>query len=202
MRCAALVALLLPALALAESPEQRFAKLRDNAEPLSSVGAFVDKYVGDCASGGECAKNAEAFRRAANGKQYYMIITETTYNSLQVGSVNVSDGTFTLNLTPFFAGSNSAITHGAPGKSDANGNPLMAFIAIPSKMPEGWNPAMMQRQVEAQALRVQLVFTPQALWTLPKKGGGQNKGVNTRFDGVLVTVGRTGELVGAWFAKR
>lgn len=204
MRCAIALLLLVPTFALADI-DKRFATLRDNAEPLASVGAFVDKYVGDCLSavlgGGECEKSADAFRRAANGKQYYMIVTETTAGVMQLGEVNMRDGTFILNLTPFFAGSNSAITHGAPVKTDAAGNPIMPFIRIEGKIPDGWNAGLLTRQVQGQALRLQIVFTPQGLWTLPKKGGGQIKGIKSRFDGVLVTVGRTGETVGLWLAK-
>lgn len=204
MRMCVMAMLLFSSLASADA-DRRFTKLRDNAEPLASVGAFVDKYLGDCASpmlgGGECEKNAEAFRKAATGKQYYMIITETTYNALQVGEVNLREGSFILNLTPFFAGSNSAITHGAPAKTDSAGNPIMPFLRIDSVFPDGWNPAMMQRQVQAQALRLQIVFTPLGIWTLPKKGGGQIKGVKARFDAVLVTVGRTGDQVGLWLGK-
>jgi hypothetical protein len=46
-----------------------------------------------------------------------------------------------------------------------------------------------------------VVFTPDDVWTLPKKGGGTMKGVKARFDAVLVQVGRTGEVVGTWYAK-
>ncbi len=193
---------LLPLLAFADA-DKRFTKLRDNAEPLTSVSAFVDKYVGDCLPliGGECERNAESFRKAANGKQYYMIVTERTAGVLQLGEINQRDGTFVLLLTPFFAGSNSAITHGAPTRTDAAGNPVMAFLRIDSKFPEDWTPAMMARQVAAQALRLQIVFTPEGLWTLPKKGGGTIKGVRARFEAVLVSVGRTGEQVGLWQPK-
>jgi hypothetical protein len=193
---------LLPLVAHADV-DRRFAKLRDNAEPLSSVGALVDKYVGDCLPlvGGECERNAEAFRKASNGKQYYMIVTETTAGVLSMGEINQREGTFVLQLTPFFSGSNSAVTHGAPTKTDANGNPVMPFIRIDAKFPDGWNPALMTRQVQAQALRLQIVFTPEGLWTLPKKGGGTIKGVKARFEAVLVTVGRTGDQVGLWVRK-
>lgn len=194
---------LVPAVALGEV-DRRFAQLRDNAEPLASVGAFVDKYVGDCLSpmlgGRDCEKNAEGIRRAANGKKYYLIITEGTSNVLQMGEVDVRSGRFILNLTPFFAGSNSAVTHGAPSKIDANGNVVLPFIRIESVLPDGWNPGMMGRQVQAQALRIQVVFTVLDLWTLPKKGG-KLKGVKARFDAVVVTDGRTGTQVGAWYAK-
>lgn len=194
---------LIPAVALADV-DPRFAKLRDQAEAMGAVSAFVEKYVGDCASklmgGGECEKNAEVFRQGATGKKFYMIITEETSTVLQMGEVK-RDGNFVLNLTPFFAASGSAITHAAPAKTDADGNPVMPFIRIEGTLPDGWNPAMMARQVQSQALRLQIVFTPQGVWTLPKKGGGTMKGVKARFDAVLVSVGRTGDQVGLWMGK-
>ncbi|MEW6431069.1 MAG: DUF6066 family protein [Myxococcota bacterium] len=204
MRWLVTLAVLAPAVALADA-DARFAQLRDQAEALSSVSSFVDKYVGECASpllgGGECVKNAELFRRGATGKKFYMIVTEDSSGALQMGEVNVGKGTLVLNLTPFFAGSNSAITHGAPSKVDANGNPVLPFIRIPAALPEGWNPGLMARQVQSKALRMQIVFTPQGLWTLPRKGGGTIKGVKAKFEAVLVTVGRTGEQVGLWVNK-
>lgn len=204
MRWLMTLAVLVPAMALADA-DARFAKLRDQAEALTSVASFVDKYVGDCASpllgGAECEKNADIFRRGATGKKFYMIITEDSSGVLQMGEVNVGKGTLTLNLTPFFAGSNSAITHGAPSKTDSNGNPVLPFIRIPSELPEGWNPGLMARQVQSKALRMQIVFTPQGVWTLPKKGGGTIKGVRAKFEAVLVTVGRTGDQIGLWLNK-
>lgn len=204
MRWLVTTMLVVPALVWADA-DPKFVKLRDQAEPLTSVGSFVEKYVGDCASpllgGAECEKNAEIFRRGATNKKFYMIITEDSAGVLQLGEVNVGQGTLTLNLTPFFAGSNSAITHGAPSRTDSNGNPVLPFLRIPSQLPEGWNPGLMARQVQAKALRLQIVFTPQGLWTLPKKGGGSIKGVKARLEAVLVTVGRTGEQVGLWVNK-
>lgn len=203
MKSVTLLVLMLPALALADA-DHRFAKLRDQAEVMGAVSAFVEKYVGDCQSrllgGGECEKNAEIFRQGATGKKFYMIITEETSGVLQMAEVK-REGAFVLNLVPFFAASGSAITHGAPAKTDADGNPVMPFIRIDSQMPDGWNPAMMARQVSSQALRLQIVFTPQGVWSLPKKGGGTMKGVKTKFDAVLVTVGRSGDQVGLWLGK-
>lgn len=204
MRFLMTLTLLVPALALADV-DQRFAKLRDQAEAMGAISAFVEKYVGDCASrmlgGGECEKNAEVFRQGATGKKFYMIITEETSSVLSMGEVKMRDGLFTLNFTPFFSASGMAITHGAPAKTDADGNPVMPFIRIDGQMPEGWNPAMMARQVSSQALRLQIVFTPQGVWTLPKKGGGTLKGVKAKFEAVLVTVGRTGDQIGLWLGK-
>lgn len=203
MKLLTAVVVLIPTLALADV-DQRFAKLRDQAEAMGAVSAFVDKYVGDCASkmmgGGECEKNAEIFRQGATGKKFYMIITEETSTVLSMGEVK-SNGQFVLNLTPFFAAAGMAITHGAPTKTDGDRNPVMPFIRMDAVLPDGWNPAMMQRQVQGQALRLQIVFTPQGVWTLPKKGGGQLKGVKAKFEAVLVSVGRTGDQVGLWLGK-
>lgn len=195
---------LVPVVAVAQV-DGRFDHLRDTAEPLTSVGAFVDKYVGDCASammgGTDCERNTQGFRRAANGKKYYLIVSEGTGNVLQVAGVDNRTGRFILNLTPFLSGSSSAVTHGTPSRVDASGNLVLPFIRIESVLPDGWSPAMMARQVQAQGLRMQVVFTVQDLWTLPKKGGGRLKGVKAKFDAVVVTDGRTGTQVGAWFAK-
>lgn len=203
MKLLTAVVVLIPALALADV-DQRFAKLRDQAEAMGAVSAFVDKYVGDCASkmmgGGECEKNAEIFRQGATGKKFYMIITEETSQVLSMGEVK-SGGQFVLNVTPFFPAAGMAITHGAPTKTDGDGNPIMPFIRMDAVLPDNWNPAMMQRQVQGQALRLQIVFTPQGVWTLPKKGGGQMKGVKAKFEAVLVSVGRTGDQVGLWLGK-
>lgn len=194
---------MIPALALADA-DPKFVKLRDQAEAMGAISAFVEKYVGDCASkmlgGGECEKNAEIFRQGATGKKFYMIITEETSTVLSMGEVKLQ-GNFVLNLTPFFTASGMAITHGAPTRTDTDGNPVMPFIRIDSQLPDAWNPAMMARQVGAQALRLQIVFTPQGTWSLPKKGGGTMKGVKAKFEAVLVTVGRTGEQVGLWIPK-
>jgi hypothetical protein len=197
-------ALLLPALALADV-DIKFAKLRDSAEALSSLGSFLDKYVGDCGTvmegGGDCMKVAESFRRGANGKKFYMILTEDSTAVLSMGAFKPQGGEVELNLTPFFPGSNSAITHGAPSKTDANGNPVLPFITIKGVLPDAWNVQMLARQVSSRAMRLQIVFSPQGVWELPKKGGGKIRGVKTKIEAVLVTVGRTGEQVGLWINK-
>lgn len=193
-----------PALVWADV-DARFAKQRDSAEALSSLGSFLDKYVGDCGpvseGGAECSKNAEGFRRTANGKKFYMILTEDSTAVLAMAGFNPQGGEVTFQLTPFFPGSNSAITHGAPSKTDSNGNPIMPFITFKGTLPDTWNVQMMQRQVSSRQMRLQLVFTPQGLWELPKKGGGKIKGVKVKLEAILVTVGRTGEEVALWLNK-
>jgi hypothetical protein len=192
---------LIVASAASADADPKFAKLRDQAEALQGLGAFLDKYVGDCGTDADCKKNTETFRSAANGKKFYMIITEESVTNLSMGTYDPGSQSFTLNLTPIFTASNSALTQGAPAKTDANGNPVMPYMTIKGEVAEGGNAPGIQRAVNSKSLRLQVVFTPQGLWTLPKKGGGKIVGVRSRIDAVLVTVGRTGEQVGLYLAK-
>lgn len=198
----AMVGSVLPSLVLAEA-DARFVSVRNGAQALGSLGAFLDKYLGECGllSGAECEKRAALFRQEANGKSYAIIVTEDSRTVLEMGSANLKDRTLTLNLAPFFAASNSAITHGAPTRTDGHGNPVLPLLRIPSVIPADWTAGMMARQAAGGSLRLQLVFTPLGIWTLPKKGGGTIKGVRTRFEAVLIQVGRTGEHVGLWLNK-
>jgi hypothetical protein len=181
--------------------EPRFEKVKGDAEALQGLGSFLDKYVGDCGTDAECKKNTETFRTAANGKKFYMIISEEAVSNLTMGRYDPGSGEFSLNLTPFFPASNSAVTQGAPSHTDANGNPVMPFMTIKGQVPEGKNEQSISRAVAMKVLRLQVVFTPQGLWSLPKKGGGKIVGVKSRIDAVLVTVGRTGETIGLYVAK-
>ena len=199
------LATLLPLLAAADV-DARFAKLRDAADPIQSLGAFIDKYLGDdCGSvlegGGDCKKTAEAYRRQANTKKYYMLITEDSANMLSLGAYSPGTSDVTINLTPIFPGSSSAVTGGTPTHTDPNGNPVMPFVQMRGTLPDGWNAQMMGRMLQAGGMKMQVVFTPQGQWALSKKGGGTMKGVKAHIDAVLVTVGRTGEQVAIWINK-
>jgi hypothetical protein len=179
--------------------DPKFAKLRDSAEAIEGLGSFLDKYVGDCGTDAECKKNTEVFRQAANGKKFYMIITEDSVNTLQMGSYDPRGQTFNLNFTPFFPASNSAITGGAPSHTDANGNPVLPFMTLKGTVSEGGNASTVQRMIAMKTLRLQVVFSPQGLWSLPKKGG-KIVGVKARIEAVLVSIGRTGEQIALYTA--
>ena len=197
---AAAVALLLPALALADV-DPRFAKLRDESEPLGGLGAFLEKYIGACEGAlvdPQCKSQAEAFRKKYQGKRLYMIVTEDDATMLAPGPYSPGTGEYTINITPFFPGGRYALTHGAPKKTDASGNPLLPYLTVTGTLPEGWNGQMFSRMFSMRGMRVQVVFTPQGVWSLPKKGGGKNHGVTARIEGLLVSEGRTGGQMGLW----
>ncbi len=50
-------------------------------------------------------------------------------------------------------------------------------------------------------MKLHVIFTPQGLWALSKKGGGTMHGVKAHIDAVLVTVGRTGDEIAIWINK-
>lgn len=95
MRYAILMMGVLASSAAVADTDARFAKLRDNAEALTSLAGFVERYVGSCGpavtGGAECEKNAEVFRKGATGKKYYMIVVEESTAVLQMGEA-IEDG--------------------------------------------------------------------------------------------------------------
>lgn len=197
---AAVVTLLLPALALADV-DARFAKLRDASEPLGGLGAFLEKYIGACEGAfvdPQCKSQAEAFRKKYQGKRLYMIVTEDDATMLAPGAYSPGTGDYTIHITPFFPGGRYALTHGSPKKTDANGNPVLPLLTVSGTVPEGWNGQIFSRMFSMRGVRAQVVFTPQGVWSLPKKGGGKNHGVTARVEALLVTEGRTGQQLGLW----
>lgn len=201
---ALLLLVLSPSLALADVNE-RFAKLRDSAEPLGGLGAFLEKYVGLCDAmfaGPECKKKADSFRAESRGKTFYMIISEDQASMLAPGDIDMDTGEFTMFVTPFFPGGSYALTHGAPKRADKNGNPVMPLLTLEGQLPDEAQISRFVRLFRNRELRVQVVFTPESVWTLPKKGGGRNYGVKANIEGMLITHGRTGKEVARWFPKK
>ncbi len=193
--------LLVSALLSAGSP--RFDQLRDSAEPLGGLGAFLEKYVGECtgAVGPQCRASSSAFRSGARSKRFYMLVGEEATNVLSAGPFDAAQGEFTVQVTPFFSSGPYALTHGAPKKTDADGNPLLPFLRVRAKAPEDWSAARVQRLIAGREFRVEVIFTPEDIWTLPRKHGGKMYGVKTRFQALQITHVRTGQVVALWEAR-
>ncbi len=199
----AALAALVPCAALADV-DPKFAALRDAAEPVGGLGQFLDNFIGECATtggvDGECKQNAAAFRQKMHGKKLYMIVTEDRAGMLSAGDFDMRKGEFTIQVTPFFSAGGYALTQGAPKRTDANGNPMLPYITLKGAK-EDWDAMRFQRLFSSRELRLQVVFTPQEVWTLPKKGGGKIYGVRAKIEGLLVTVGRTGEQAALWVSR-
>jgi hypothetical protein len=195
--------LLLPTLALADV-DARFAQLRDQAEALGSLSTFLDKYIGECAGmfvSPSCRSDAEAFRGKYGGRKLYMIVREEVATMLSPGPYQPGSGNYTIQVIPSFPGGAYALTQGTPTQTDSAGNPLLPLIRISGTTPQGWAATDFLRLFSARQVRAQIVFTPQGVWTLPRKSGGKAQGVAARLEAILLTDARTGEPLGLWFAE-
>jgi hypothetical protein len=181
----------------------RFERLKDSAEPVGGLSGFLEKYIGECpaAARSQCRSSASAFRGRARSKRFYMLVREESASSLSIGSFDSAKGEFTLQVTPFFSSGPYALSHGAPKRTDAGGNPQLPFLVLRAKAPEDWNAARLQRLIASRELRLEVIFTPEDVWTLARKRGGKIYGVKTRFQALQVTSGRTGEVLALWEAR-
>ena len=182
---------------------ERFAKVRDDAEAIEGLGSFLDRYIGDCGilPSPDCISRAKTFRQGATGKKFYMIVTEESASMLSMGAFDPSTQKFTINMTPIFPASSYALTHGIPSRTDAHGNPVMTYLPISGVAPEETDAATIGRWVSMRNVRVQVVFTPQGVWEMPKKGGGKIRGVKAQFVAVRLTNAKNGAELGLWFAR-
>ncbi|MET0403662.1 MAG: DUF6066 family protein [Cystobacter sp.] len=203
MKHVILAALLLPSLALADV-DPRFGRLRDQAEPLGSLSAFLDKYVGECSglfSGIGCRDAAEAFRKQYEGKRLYMIVGENVATMARPGPYEPGSGNYVVEITPSFPGGPYVLTQGAPAQLGADDRPLLPPLRVTGTTPEGWSATDFMRLFSSRQVRIQLVFAPQAIWGLERKqGSGKLYGVAIRVEAMLLTNARTGDTLGLWFA--
>jgi hypothetical protein len=203
-RLLAALSLLVPLAAAALEGEARFQALQEGAQRLEGgLGAFLERCVGECqgAPDGACAASAAAFRRQYQGKRLYLVVSEEGASMVAPGAVDTARGEATVRLTPFFPASGYALTHGSPRQTDAQGNPVLPLVHIPASLPEDWDARMFQRAFQLRGLKLQVVFVPQGVWSLPRRGGGRMHGVSARVEAVRVTVERTGEPLGVWLAS-
>jgi hypothetical protein len=198
------VTLLLPALAVADV-DPRFARLRDSAEPLGSLSAFLDAFIGECSgffTRSSCQSDAEAFRKRSTDTPHYLILKEEQAAALlSAGPYQPGSGQYSIQVRPAFPGGGYLLTHGLPPQTDVKGQPVLPLIHVPGTTPEGGNAQSFLRLFSEKQIRVQVVFTPLAPWSLPQRDGSKVYGVSARVDALLLTHGRTGETLGLWFLE-
>lgn len=180
--------------------QQKFEQARSAAEPLGSLSAFLEKYLGACgqSSPPRCESNASAFRGKVDARRFFFAAGDESSNLLSVGRFDAARREYELKLTPFFAAGPYALTQGVPRQTDAAGNPLVSLLVLRGRAPDAWDRSRLERLVSARELRIELVFTPQQVWTLPRKGSGKIRGVKSRIDALQVVSSRTGEVIASW----
>ena len=171
---------------------------------MGGLRVFLDQYIGECAEpipGGGCEQRAQSFRKAAQGKRFYLQISEELATMLGPGNFDAAASRHSISVTPFFSAGGYALSQGAPKKTDAQGNPILPLIFAEGDTPAEWSEGRFQRLFGSRELRIEVVVIPQGLWALPKRGGGKILGVKAKLEGIRIT-GRGGVPVGFWFAAK
>ena len=191
---------LLPGLALAEG---RFDELKKEAQPFEGgLGEFLELYLGDCGTASNtanCKNRSKEFQTQAKGKRFYALVREDEAGMVGMSDSTRSGGDFTVEVTPFFPGAEHALTNAVPKKTDAKGNPILPVLMFAGKLPGVETVDDMERLFKNRGVRLELLFRPEQVWALPKKGGGQLTGVKAKLDAIQVT-SRTGAVLATWTA--
>jgi len=199
-RSALMLVTLVPAVTLAEG---RFDELRKDAQPFDGgLGDFLELYLGDCGTASNtanCRNRSREFQTQAKGKRFYALVREDEAGMVGISESTRSGGDFTIEVTPFFPGSEHALTNAVPKKTDAKGNPVLPVLMIPGTLPGAETVDDMVRLFKNRGVRLELLFRPEQPWALNKKGGGQLTGVKARLDAIQVT-SRTGAVLAIWVA--
>jgi hypothetical protein len=180
---------LLPCLAWAG--DAHFDALKGTAETYEGgLAGFLETYTGDCGetpSTSQCRQKAETFQKSVKGKHYYALVHEDAAGMVSFSSVGTAGSDFTVLVTPFFPGGAHAFTTQAPKKTDSRGNPIFPNLSLPGVLPEGETVDSVERLFRRRDVRVELIFSPEGFWTLPRKGGPPLTGCRGRLEALLVT---------------
>lgn len=189
------VAALLVALLPASVTAADLAALSATAERIDALEPFLSRYVGSCAPGHTqraCQENVAQARKAVSGKAFVVRIPDAA----TLAQARIDGERFVVLVTPFVDGGGLALTHGAPARQDAAGRPVVPYIAIDGTLPPGVMDLEFQRPFRSGAIALEIVFRPEKVWRLPRKGEpGSYEGVAARFLGVQVLDARTGEVI-------
>lgn len=180
-----------------------FAHYRNRAVPLDgSLSEFLARYVGACTGffeGQQCRDEAARFREEKTGKMLWTVVREPEVDMLQMAAYNPATGEFIVRVTPVFPGGRYILSAGPPKRLDEDGTPLFRVLEIPARR-TGANPALLRRLFDDKALRVMFVFTPREVWTV-ESGDQKRQGVTVDLHAMLITIGKTGEKLAAWYEK-
>ncbi len=189
--------LALPLLALVASPAlgAPFDDLAAKAQRVDALEPFLARYVGRCTDVYEratCQRNVAAARKEVSGKTFVVRVSDAA----ALVRPTLDGDRFTLLLTPFVDGGGYALSHGAPGRQDSAGRPVVGLVPIKGKLAPGTLDMEFQGPFRTGAVELEIVFTPEKAWKLKRKGEpGDLEGVASRFLGVRVLDARSGKEI-------
>lgn len=181
-----------------------FDALRDRAQRLDSLGAFLENYIGRCEDVGtraDCEQNVRSLRRSADAKAFTASVSEQT---LSVVRPERTAGGYRFVVTPFIDGGGLALTHGAPRQQDSAGRPLIGLLVMDGALPPGMDELDIERALRTGRIELEVVFRPEGTWRLKRKGAsGFYDGVKARFLAMRLVESRSGtEIASKVFAQR
>lgn len=169
-----------------------YSSLRESADPVSNLGRFLEKYVGDCDSDDPsfdkkgCEEQAAAEQKKHNGK-LLLIEIESPGEQLQLAEWDRSRGAFRLHLTPFFGERALALTVGKPDRLSKDGLPVIKNVPIWVKLPEGETELIFRRQLERGMVRLEMLVRPRKAWRMKRKDEpGDFRGVDVALVGIRI----------------
>jgi hypothetical protein len=193
---------LLPWLAWAE--DARFEALKATASPYDGgLAGFLEEYTGDCGDASntpQCRQKAAAFQKRVKGLRFYALVRADAAGMVAFSPAATAGSDYTVLVTPFFPGGAHAFTDQVPKKVDSHGNPLFQNMALKGLLPEGETTDSVERLFRRRDVRVEFIFTPEAPWTLPRKGAPALTGCRGHLDALLITT--TSGAVLARFEER
>ncbi len=189
----ALAALLAVAIAAPALPDTRFDALLGSARKVESLGPFLERYVGSCRdefSRADCERNVREGRRDVDGRVFATSVGQQTLDIVR--PMRTSSG-YRFVVTPFIDGGGLALTHGEPQKQDAAGRPLIPYVILEGRLPEGMDDLALESALRTGRLELEVLFKPQGTWKLRRKGEkGFYEGMKARFVGVRLLESRSG----------
>jgi hypothetical protein len=176
---------------LAWAEDARFDALKASADTFEGgLAGFLEQYTGDCGEASntpQCRQKAVAFQKSVQGKRFYALVREDAAGMVAFAPAGPTGGDFTVVVTPFFPGGAHAFTTQTPKKVDAHGNPIFPNLALAGQLPEGETEESVERLFHRRDVRVELIFSPEAPWTLPRKGASPLTGCRGHLVALLVT---------------
>lgn len=185
-----LALLLLPSL---PASARSFDALQKKATAVTSLGSFLEDFVGECRDASErasCERNAKVQRKKLAGRLLYVRLPDRHSRLLQV-SRELPDGRLRLALTPFFDAAGYGLSRGRPKRLDRRGNPRVRLVPLTVTLPDGLDRRRFELAMRTGNLRLELLFVPRSTWKL----GRRAEGVAATFRGLRITESRTGRTV-------
>ncbi|MCK6548065.1 DUF6066 family protein [Myxococcota bacterium] len=169
-----------------------YGTLKTDAEPVTNLGRFLERYLGDCDSddptfdkkGCEAAV-AQAQKRWADKVLVFEL--DDVSEQLHFAEWDTNKRAFRLHLTPFFGERALALTVGKPERLNADGLPVLKNLPVWVPSPNGSGDLSFRRQLERGMVRLELLVKVKKPWRMKKKGeDGEYRGLDVALVGLRV----------------